>query len=62
MLVCRAALGRVFTIPENCCDYIGKSLVTAHETHSGRDRFDCDKQFVVFDPAQLLPLAHIHYL
>lgn len=61
MLVCRVLLGKIFIIPDNSCEYIGKGLVEGYHSHQGKDRWDADRQLVVFDTAQIFPFAHIHY-
>ncbi len=61
MLLCRAMLGRVFTVPENSCEFIGKGLTTGFDSHRGRDRWDADWQIVIFDTDSILPCAHVYY-
>ncbi len=61
MLVCRVLPGRVLTIPENSCDFIGKQLSDGYDSHQGRDKWDADWQIVLFDTSTILPAAHIYY-
>lgn len=44
MLVCQVKLGKIFTVPLNSCDYVGKGLSPGYDSHKGRDRWDLADQ------------------
>jgi len=61
ILVCRAVLGKTFVIPDNSCDFIGKPCQDNYHSHQGKDRWDPDYQYVVFNPHAIQPLLFLHF-
>lgn len=61
ILVCRALLGKTLAIPDNSCEFIGKPCETGYHSHKGKDRWDPDVQYVVFDSSAIQPILFLHF-